>query len=334
MTLADGRYQSAPFAPGGASRTTVRWLPGLAAFGDLDGDGVAEGVVLLVAETGGSGSFRHVAAVALRGDRAVSVATAPLGDRVRVRALSVEQGVVRIELVRHAPGDPACCPTRGETRELTLRDGRLVETASGPAGTRATSGLHRMRGELVWGHEVRSFRECGSQTETWVVDATGGELREASEALASGPYAPLFVELRGRIGPAPARGFGADYDGALTVVELRHAARESRGCDEDLSGVEFRARGNEPFWSLEIRPSGIRLLRLGAAARSYAYRPPRRGDGGWTYLADAKEPPGSAVEIRIREQRCVDAMSGERFAFRASVRTEGERLEGCALEGP
>ena len=36
--------------------------------------------------------------------------------------------------------------------------------------------VRTFRGHLVLGHEVRSFKPCGSDQESWVLDRTGGDL--------------------------------------------------------------------------------------------------------------------------------------------------------------
>ena len=129
VTLTDGRYEGPP---------VVTLLPAPSAFGDLDGDGDDEEVVLLVSEEGEKGAFLHLAAVALQDGRAVNLATArvttylypPLGDRFQTRSLAVVPGgVIRLEVFAPAPEDPICCPTETSISAWTLRGGRLVSAA-------------------------------------------------------------------------------------------------------------------------------------------------------------------------------------------------------------
>jgi hypothetical protein len=78
-----------------------------------------------------------------------------------------------------------------------------------------------MRGWLVMGHEVRSFRPCGTQQELWLMgdspalDEIKAEYSAASQD--TGPYTPLFVHITGRRVTAPGDGFGANFSGGLTV---------------------------------------------------------------------------------------------------------------------
>ena len=189
-----------------------------------------------------------------------------------------------------------------------------------------------LSGHLVWGHEVRSFVACGASEEMWVVDGTGREVRRVYEARASIPYQKIFVEVRGVAGPAPESGFGAEYDGALRVAEVRRAEAEGHGCGEDPAGLDFRASGVEPFWSLIIGRSGLRLTRLDSA-----------GTAEWPYTAAMRDGPVTryhsvgegedSIEVVISETRCIDAMSGSLFAFSVEVRLPGEALRGCGMAG-
>ena len=356
VALRDGHYEGEPFLPGGASRPRLEWIREPVVIVDLDDDGHEEAVVLLVASSGGSGSMRHLAVIGMRAGEATSLATVLLGDRVQVRSLDAGEGRIRLELVEHGPGDPACCPTRRSVREWRLETGaswQLVETRSlaleaalsdapGIAEAGASSAadpaphapMRRLRGQLVLGHEVRSFVPCGSERALWVVDRTGSELGSTYRALTTQPYEALYVELRGREAPALDEGFGADYDGSLIALELRRAARETAGCDEDQAGLEFVARGNEPFWRIEIRAGGMRLTELGAAGPLELRRPEARSSGAMrTYLTRGGRTAGP-IELSLTEHPCHDSMSGERLPYTAELRLDGRVLSGCALEGP
>ncbi len=189
----------------------------------------------------------------------------------------------------------------------------------------------RLRGHLVIGHEVRAFTPCEGGVERWVFDRTQGDLQRVHEALTVEPYEKLFVELRGRLGPAPSDGFGIDYEGSVEVLELRRAAIETRGCKEDLRGFVFIARGNEPFWNVEVRPGELRFSELGSPEPLVLAHGPIEREGALHRYASRNG--GRALELDLTEARCVDTMSGEHFPFLAEVRLDGRVLKGCALEG-
>lgn len=127
VTLSDGRFEGAAFVSGGASRPMVRLLDAPGAAGDLNGDGVAEQVVVLAASSGGSGTFVYLAVLERSSAAIVNLATEYIGDRVRVTALQIESGILSAQLLAHGPGDPSCCPSEQIVRNWWLVDGGLVE---------------------------------------------------------------------------------------------------------------------------------------------------------------------------------------------------------------
>ena len=151
-----------------------------------------------------------------------------------------------------------------------------MPSESEPAGTRT-------RGEVILGHEVREFKPCGEDAALWVIP--NPELASAYEELSHEPYSPVYVELRGGFGPSPATGFGADYEGQLTVLSLMRAAptAESRGCAEELNGIAFRASGNEPFWNARVSREEIVFSALGADDLIFPSVAPRSEQDGWIY---------------------------------------------------
>jgi len=190
--------------------------------------------------------------------------------------------------------------------------------------------IREFRGHLVLGHEVRSFNPCGSGQENWVLDRTGGDLWDVYRKLTNQPYQPIYVEVRGLVGPPPRDGFGAEYDNQLTIMELRRAGVETRGCEEDFGGFEFRASGNEPFWNVIVSKDGMVFSELGKPRITLPYAPPRISADKTIYSSQTKE--GSLL-VTIDESRCIDSMSGEHFSFAAKVVLNGRVYAGCAREG-
>jgi hypothetical protein len=88
--------------------------------GDLDGDGKGDGVAILAANFGGTGTFVQAVPVLNRDGKAVVGRGAPLGDRTRVQALSINADTVVIEMVAAGPSDPACCPSDTVTQRFHL----------------------------------------------------------------------------------------------------------------------------------------------------------------------------------------------------------------------
>ena len=326
VTLADGRYEGAPFVAGAASRPVVRLVPGMKAMGDLTGDGIDEAALVLAHNAGGSGVFMHLAVVQASRSGPDNIATVMLGDRVKVISVTIDDGSIRVQLVEHAPADPMCCPTLQAERAWRFAGNGLVEIeqAGGPE-------LGRVRGHLVWGHESRSFTECDSGREAWVFNESGDELAAVYEELTHAPYQPMFVELRGEWLAAPDDGFGADFDEALRVTELIRAENEGYGCRLDLREFLFAAIGNEPFWRLQVRHDGI-TLRTPEMPANRVF-PTARRDGQPPLAVFESADADGMIKVSLQRRRCVDTMSGARYAWTATVEIDGQRLQGCAAEG-
>lgn len=135
VRLTGGSYEGKPFAEDSAARPTLRLLGDLCVQGDLDADGSEESAVLLVENSGGSGSFLYVAVLERRGDAIRNIGTAPLGDRVQVLTLMIDSGRIVMDVIQHASEDPMCCPTEKAMRNWFLEEGSLVENQPVMMGT-------------------------------------------------------------------------------------------------------------------------------------------------------------------------------------------------------
>jgi hypothetical protein len=112
LTLTDGKWEGEPFVEGGASRPSVILVRDLRLVGDLDGDGREEAVVLLAAETGGSGEMVYLAVVRRTGTALENIATAPVGDRVQLRDWRIDGRAIVLEVVQAGEKDAACGASR------------------------------------------------------------------------------------------------------------------------------------------------------------------------------------------------------------------------------
>jgi heat shock protein HslJ len=135
VTLIDGQWEGAPFVEGGAAAPRAGLAGDFLLSGDLDGDGVDESVVLLWSSGGGSGTFDYVAVLDRDATAAVSSrATAPLGDRVKVRSGAIGDGRIVFEVVQAGPDDAACCPGQKMRRTFVLEGETLTEISSEDQG--------------------------------------------------------------------------------------------------------------------------------------------------------------------------------------------------------
>ena len=98
------------------------------AIGDLDGDGNADAVAILIETSGGTGSFYYMFAVMNRDGRAVQLGEPEwLGDRTVVERLTIDRnGIISVRYVTHGDDDPACCPTMKIEDRYRVAKGKLI----------------------------------------------------------------------------------------------------------------------------------------------------------------------------------------------------------------
>jgi hypothetical protein len=77
-------------------------------------------------------------------------------------------------------------------------------------------------GRYAWNDIRNTLQPCGSVQIYWLdaSDDVQSKLRKFVKGHAAGRQQPVYVELRGQLGPAPRDGFGADYDGMLKVSDI------------------------------------------------------------------------------------------------------------------
>lgn len=216
------------------------------------------------------------------------------------------------------------------TLALACGSREQAETERGDA-PRPSAQPVTVSGFAVRGHEVRSFRPCGTEEPLWAIDRSG-TLWEAYEVLAfkNQPYEEIFCIVEGVLGPAPEDGFGADYIGAIEVVKLLYMAKEGFRCNLDLDGFCYRTFGNEPFWSVRVSAEGMTLSMPGYEDRSWTDIREHHVDEGIRYVADG---PHGSLDLLITPEPCHDTMSGAYFAYSARMRLGDEGFTGWALKG-
>ena len=110
VRLENGHWEGAPLVQGGAARPSVAFVRDFRLVGDADGDGGDEAIVLLAQNSGGTGEFLYLAVVGRRDGAPHNVATALLGDRVKVRDARIDGRRIVLDVVQAGDRDAACCP--------------------------------------------------------------------------------------------------------------------------------------------------------------------------------------------------------------------------------
>jgi heat shock protein HslJ len=148
ITLMTGRFEGEPFVEEGATRLIVTLIEPVA-FGDLDGDGVDEAVVILATNPGGSGTFISLEAMGNDDGTPVHLASYQLGDRVRAESLAIQDGQIVLEMVTHGPDDPMCCPTQKVTLTYRFDGEQLIKVSEETAAAEAPPALEGTQWTLV-----------------------------------------------------------------------------------------------------------------------------------------------------------------------------------------
>jgi hypothetical protein len=228
-----------PAAPGSATAIRTQVL-GAPTYGDIDGDGDTDAVLFLVRDPGGSGTVYYVAAAhkvegGYRGGTAVLI-----GDRITPQRLDVVHGVVVLDYLERAPGEPmAAEPGLARSVYLTLEDDALTLVGSLDAGERI------LEGWVTIGHEVRSFEPCTDLEAHWLLgdslalDAVMGAYRLVRSV--AKPYTPLLMVLAGSTDEPPATGFGANYAAGWRVTRVLRTVRVG-DCRSDQIAMDLPKR--------------------------------------------------------------------------------------------
>ena len=121
---------------------------------------------------------------------------------------------------------------------------------------------------------------------------------------------------------------GLEVDGEVHADCVRDA-RRSIWEDAKLRGVDFRAVGNEPGWSLEIDPERIRLVADYGARELSLPRPEPEVDAEGRRTTYRAQSRSTSLVVVLEGSGCTDTMSGERFETRVRVVLDGQTYQGC-----
>lgn len=196
----------------------------------------------------------------------------------------------------------------------------------------ADSSLAIKRGILTLDEERVTFRACDAASEWWVVDQTPDQRTQAFIEEATAAPAQFYVEAYGERASVD-EAQADEYEAALILEEVLYAsvAGETRGCAAPPSDFIVSARGNEPFWNVEVRDDSVRW-RQPEAPTEIAFGAPQTQDaeGEVHYAASAGE---HRLDLMIHAQPCEDSMSGEYFAYTARATLDRKEFTGCARVG-
>lgn len=212
----EGAYEGAPFVPGSAASPMAVLMTPLVALGELDAYPGADAAALIASNEGGSGERISLAIVGVSEGKAVSVATALVGDRTKIRDLRISGRDIVLDGIEIGPGEAACCGTQLVTKVFRLEGTALTLLSSQVTGTKSLE-------TTVAGH-------------TWTAVALDGAPIE------TGVTAPTLVLADGRISGTSGCN---QYTGPLTetkpgTITVGSTAVTRRACVDDAADVETR----------------------------------------------------------------------------------------------
>jgi uncharacterized membrane protein len=95
---------------------------------------------------------------------------------------------------------------------------------------------------------------------------------------------------------------------------------------------EFRASGNEPFWSVLVTDTAIAFHALGSDRLVFREFDAKETPSGFRFVAVGPADRGALV-LDLVTQPCNDSMADVRYEFQASVIAGGVSYSGCAKRG-
>lgn len=128
VALSHGEYRE-PAVPGSASEIIIK-LTDKRAFGLING--AETGAVVLVTDSGGSGTFYDLALLTKGAEGWVNTDTILLGDRVKVQSVEIKNDHIIISMITHGPIDPMCCPTREAVKTFAVKKSKIVPLTDDP----------------------------------------------------------------------------------------------------------------------------------------------------------------------------------------------------------
>lgn len=215
------------------------------------------------------------------------------------------------------------------------RPAPLEETI--PAGPQtaapAVSALAIKRGLFTMSPDGAVFTPCGEDAGLRLVDQTDAVLARAFTDDSSDEPLELYLEAYGERAEADEATTKAGLAGMFMLEEVLYAGftGEGGGCRDRVPEYIVLARGNEPFWAVEVTEEAL-IWRQPDEPQELVLENLNQEDaeGAVRYQAST---PEHGLELLLTAQPCIDSMSGEYFAYAASANLDGRAVTGCARLG-
>lgn len=177
-----------------------------------------------------------------------------------------------------------------------------------------------MRGEVVVGHEARSFTPCGSNHQMWL--ALSPEQTQKALSLVRAPYEPLYGELIGHLQAPTNNGLDADFNAVFVVDEINMLTAENpRRCGQAPKAT--RAFGMEPGWSATFNKQTVTFQTMGSKPQELTIERSQISSTKREYQLDRGQ-------LTLEAGRCSDTMSDSTYGWTSSLTLDDKQYKGCA----
>lgn len=201
------------------------------------------------------------------------------------------------------------------------------------AMTPEISALSIKRGMFTLSPQGAVFAPCGETVALRVVDQTDAVLSRAFTGESPDEPLELYLEAYGERAAADETAEAAGLDGMFMLEEVLYAgfAGEGGGCRDQAPEYVVMARGNEPFWAVEVMEDTL-IWRQPDEPQETVFGEVSQEDaeGAVRYQASNE---AQSLELLLTAQPCIDSMSGEYFAYAANAMLDGRPVTGCARVG-
>ncbi|MFT6986096.1 MAG: putative lipoprotein [Psychromonas sp.] len=185
------------------------------------------------------------------------------------------------------------------------------------------------RGQLSLGDGEAYFKICGTDQE-FAVDAKAA-LRNIYEQITSTKLIPVYIEFSGEIVfPTPT---DKKHDALMRIDRIHHMAlaKTSLQCEKLVNTFQFKARGDEPYWRLNITDQ---KLFFATKARNQVYQV---NDANFqtTQINHVKSTnkEGQRLNVMIQPGHCYDLKNKEYWGYTAKVDSVWGEFTGCGEPG-
>ncbi|CDT98490.1 conserved hypothetical protein [Vibrio coralliirubri] len=181
-----------------------------------------------------------------------------------------------------------------------------------------------MRGQVVVGHESRTFTPCGSQQQYWL--DLSPELALEAQGLSTRPYQALYGELIGHLTVPSQTGYNADFTARFVVDQVNILTAENPDrCDQPLRST--RVFGNEPFWSATFDKDQLKYTKMGEQPQTLDIESSRTTSSSRDYQLESKAAQG---KLNLTKESCSDGMSDSIYGWHAKLNLNDSDYNGCA----